>query len=142
MKTPRELLLSHHRAALPKLDIVRRTVLAEHVGDPAASGTPASPGRLQVLWMELIWPCRRAWLSLAAAWLIVLVLHLAAPAREPLSAATVGPAPSSTQLRLALLEQNRLRAELLAGSERPAAPQEESAPPPPRSDHSAHQKPV
>ena len=69
MKTPRDLLLNRHRPALPKLDVIRRTVLAEHVGGPALPDE-APAGFLAQAWFELFWSCRRAWIGLAAAWIL------------------------------------------------------------------------
>ena len=71
MKTPREMLLKHHRAAEPALDAIRQRVVTKLMPN-----VPSSPGSiLKLLWTELILPCRRVWLSLAVVWMVILVLN-------------------------------------------------------------------
>jgi hypothetical protein len=112
MKTPRELLLARHADAQPKLDALRERVVADHV-EVMRVREPVRAGVLMPLWRELFWSCRRAWLGLASAWGLILILHLTG---GPTTAAATGLAsrrPSSADIRLALAEQTRLRAELL-----------------------------
>ena len=83
MKTPREVLLERHREAGPRLDEVRRKALAalqtarsaEKLElDRQAEGFKSRiawringgvarwvPAMARKIWMELIWPSRRAW---------------------------------------------------------------------------------
>lgn len=64
MKTPRELLLGRHESAVPRLDKIRHAM--------------SEPGRSisRKLWEELILPVRRAWIGMAAAWMVVITLNL------------------------------------------------------------------
>ena len=72
-KTPRDLLLSHHAAATPQLDQLRRKTLDD------ARPVPASQ-----LLHALFFPQRRLWLGLAAAWLVILALNFSQrPAPHP-----------------------------------------------------------
>jgi len=137
MKTPREILLNRHQAAEPKLDRLRREVIDQEVrgarvADQDLPSIVQSPGDwLAVLWQQALRPWRPAWLGLAAAWLVILGLHLAGngdgravqTSRRPPAAAT------AAEFR----EQLRLRAELLE-----AAPSVDARPAPiqvgPRSD--------
>lgn len=78
MKTPRELLLNRHRAAAPRLDAIRESVLAS-VAREAAPPAPvdAAATCCLTLWRELFLPCRRIWSGLAAVWLVLIALNLA-----------------------------------------------------------------
>lgn len=124
MKTPREILLERHRQAESKLDVVRREVLAE-IGAKEAlndrrlasaqfkrSGTGAGVAALvHKLWLELVWPYRRAWAGLAVLWVGVLAANLemkAGSPRVPVIARGVDRA-----LAQAVEEQRRVLAELL-----------------------------
>lgn len=71
-KTPRDLLLSHHAAATPQLDTLRRAALDD------ATPIPASQ-----LLHAIFYPQRRVWLGLAAAWLVILVVNFTQRSAEP-----------------------------------------------------------
>lgn len=60
---------------------------AEILGAAQAKPVEAAPVRW---WREWLWPCPRAWAGLAAAWMLVFLLHAAAPA-ESRSSAKVTP---------------------------------------------------
>jgi len=131
MKTPREILLERHQVADGKLDAIRRQVLqSELKTEPPGAATPTP--WLAVLWQQLIWPCRRAWMGLAAAWVVIGALQaLSGSSLPPGTARHVAATPPEI---MALLQaQQRLRAELLG-----AAPLEHAAAPSrpwgPRSD--------
>jgi len=141
MKTPREILLGQHREAEAKLDEVRRKVigslqkssckfmagvdpsprpLRREEGEPSASGSKGGVGVhsalfiwavLRRVWLELIWPSRRAWAGMAAVWLVVLAANLDMKASSP--RAPVARAAPSRELVRAAEEQRRLLAELL-----------------------------
>ena len=79
MKTPREFLLARHAQAEPRLDEVRRNVLAalttmSSESPSTAELSPRAASRrsggaselLRKVWLELIWPSRRAWAEVAA----------------------------------------------------------------------------
>jgi len=57
MKTLRDLLLSRHEDTNPKLDALRRRVVAEHVV-PAEDGDEAYGTMATRLWRELFLSCR------------------------------------------------------------------------------------
>lgn len=140
MKNPRELLLSKHQQADPKLDVVRRNVVAEHVGGKTLAEDPGSTGFLVRLWDELFWSCRRAWCGLATVWIVVLVLNLAGETTSSPRAMAAKPGAPMESLRLVLSEQNRLRAELLGNHSESPADQSEPAQPSPRSENRWKQK--
>ena len=132
MKTPREILFERHRRAEAKLDQVRMKVIASVQQSPhrfrtatddhdvslvglsyefATSATLSIAAVLRKVWLELIWPSRRAWAGMAALWLAVLAANLGMKA-------TSRPAPAvratpSRELVRALEEQRRSLAELL-----------------------------
>jgi hypothetical protein len=63
------------------------------------------------LWQELFWPCRRVWIGLGAAWLVILALNLAA-GQAPKLAVNKSARPSRETL-MAVREQRRLLIQLL-----------------------------
>jgi hypothetical protein len=111
MKTPREVLLARHQAAEAKLDAVRRDVL-----DNLAPGENRRSGRVDnfvATCRELFRLPRWAWGGLAAAWLVIVALNIAAretPARQP-SPPII--AKRSSDTLQALREQKQLFAELV-----------------------------
>ena len=118
MKTPREILLTHHRQAEPKLDHIRRKILTRLTTPASAEAWTTAPSpRGQILvalkktWMELLWPSRRAWAGMAVLWLIVMAANLEMKT-------TVGGPPGTRpapvrELAQGLQEQRRLLSELL-----------------------------
>ncbi len=109
MKTPREVLLNRHRAIEPKLDEIRRSV--------CASGRRAAPrpsvwaplfALPALLWRELIFPSRRMWAALSAAWMVLIVLNVAQ--RDKSTLPVGAPAP----VMLSFQEQQRIMRELFA----------------------------
>jgi hypothetical protein len=70
MKTPRNLLLEHHRDVQPKLAALRREVLARLQQEQPATNRDAGLVWLTIIWLliwrELILPCRRGWSAIAA----------------------------------------------------------------------------
>ena len=83
--------------------------------------------QLRAAWQASRW----AWASLAAVWVVILVLNSAAREPDsPLVAAQI--LPSASEMRLALKQKDMLMAELAFASEPAAKPNQ--APPSPRSD--------
>jgi hypothetical protein len=113
MKTPREILLEEHRDAEPDLDAIRRRAV-----NRACQGAEGRPLTSMGTWVRLVWdqlfvPSRPAWLSLAAAWVVVATLSLAQI--EPRSAGDGGYSARQTFLSLKPLleEEAQFRVELL-----------------------------
>ena len=138
MKTPRELLLARHKAAEPKLDGIRRSALKEafglrreaerHAAFALESQVPKAVSSLrfataiQILWRELIWPCRRTWAGLAVAWIAIAVFNLSHPGNQQTIMAKSSTPPAD--MRLVMQEQRRVLAEIIGPgfSQSPAEP--------------------
>ena len=135
MKTPREILFERHRQAEPKLDAIRRNVLAKLPESGSADALQPGPGEpplvgalLAKVWAELIWPSRWAWAGMAALWLAVLAANLEMKATSP--AAPALRSAHSRELMQAFAEQRRLLAELVRPvNPPPAAPARPNARP-------------
>src|SRR5450432_1401989 len=114
MKTPRDILFASHQNAAPKLDAIRREVVAglNHQGTKAQSSAAnlvsCCLGGSNKLWLELVWPCRRIWTGLGAAWLLILAVNAAQ--HEPSSAGKMTAAPAMMSFR----DQQRWMNELFA----------------------------
>ncbi|HTY88289.1 MAG TPA: hypothetical protein VMB80_12550 [Candidatus Acidoferrum sp.] len=146
MKTPREILLDRHRAAEPKLEAIRREVVAAEFHGPGrvSSVSPSESlktpetGKMPVLlliWREVIWPCRRIWTGLAAVWLLILAVNLSM--RDPVSNITGKPVRSGAVM-ISWQTQQRWMSELL--TERPMPPEADrprNVVPGPRTESSA-----
>ena len=118
MKTPREILLAQHRAAGPKLDAIRRAVMADklnHQDTKAQSWVAVFVSWClrgsNVFWSELILPSRRTWAGLAAAWLLIVAVNVSQ--REPATAGKFSSA-SSAPTMMSFREQQRWMNELFA----------------------------
>jgi len=123
MKTPREILLERHRAAVPKLDAIRREVVKElNNQDAKTESFPFlfAPLRLccsNRIWSELIWPCRRVWSGLAAVWILIFAVNFSL--HDNLSSVTGKPVRAPAAMMSWQTEQ-RLMNELLADRAVPA----------------------
>ena len=103
----------------------RRVLPTEWREEILQASQAQSPPRLSTLnsqprpcWKALLWPCPQAWAGMAAAWVIILGLHLAA-GQENHAAVQLTSIAASPEARAILTEQRRLYAELLS---RPGAP--------------------
>ncbi len=127
MKTPKQILLESHRAAEPQLDRLREEVLTTEFSWPAVNLSNESEGHalslskgrpsknrnfaaalLQKLWLELIWPSRRAWAGLAAVWVALAAVYLTT--QRPGDAKLPPPNP---QMVAAWMQEQQLLAQLL-----------------------------
>ena len=81
-------------------------------------------------WQELIWPCRRIWLGMAAIWFVVLACNMSMDETHKVAANQM-PAPTP-EMVAALREQKQLLVQLLdPNASTPALP---AAAPRPRSE--------
>jgi hypothetical protein len=123
MKTPRDILFTRHRAAMPKLDAIRREVVTNfnHQDTKAPSWTMilvswCLGGSIQ-LWRELVWPCRRIWSGLAVVWILLLVINVAQRDRASVNLAKASPPAVSL---MTFRDQQKLLNELFADRSLPA----------------------
>jgi hypothetical protein len=124
MKTPREILLARHQSAVPKLDAIRREIVAELNNKEAKAQSLSNNlvswrlGGLENLWLELIWPSRQIWAGLAAVWVLIIVANCA---MRDHSQPQIASAPPSPQILLAFRQQEQLLTELIGPAEPPVA---------------------
>jgi hypothetical protein len=89
----------------------------------AAEARDTSRGEPRALrWLrDLLWPAPAAWAGLAGAWVLILLLHVASHPATPAPGPTAQSAgtPVSAGMRMAVLEQLQLRAELLGSGHQP-----------------------
>jgi hypothetical protein len=128
MKTPREILLERHRKMEPKLDALRREVLADSLqahearGEPRESRWRLSPAFVvEKLWRELVWPCRRIWAGLATAWVVILALNLMSGTGDGRQMAAKAESRPGPEVMAVLREQRQMLAQLLEPSALPAS---------------------
>jgi hypothetical protein len=122
MKTPREILLEQHHSAAPKLDAIRREVVAELNNKDAKTQSWADClaswclGCSKQLWLELIFPCRRIWSGLAVTWVLIFIVNLSQ--RDNVSSVT-GKTVRSGEMIMSLQAQQRWMNELFADRSSP-----------------------
>ncbi|KAF0177414.1 MAG: hypothetical protein FD161_2501 [Limisphaerales bacterium] len=116
MKTPRELLLKRHEAALPKLDALRAAALPARSQLSTFNSQPAS------LWERLLGPNPLAWAGLAAVWLVLFAVNRSGgEAASSVSFASRASQPSEAAVAEIVRERRREMAELLNLDEPKAA---------------------
>jgi hypothetical protein len=124
MKTPREILLQRHQDAAPKLDAIRHNALNAEFKVGQASRlslislffqmeTGWKPV-LRLLWLELVWPYRRTWATLAAVWIALFIFNVSQRDKSELAARKLP--PPSPEAIMAWRQQERLLAELIGPS--------------------------
>ena len=144
MKTPRELLLKRHEAALPKLDALRTRAgdlqspsVAAAMASDGGCKPPARASQLSTLnsqpasiWERLFGPNPLAWAGLAAVWVVLLAVN-----RDPSAPKTTDRAnqPSEAAVAEIVRERRREMAELLNLDEPQATVPNRDALPPKRS---------
>ncbi len=135
MKTPRDILLARHRAIEPRLDAIRQSTVTEvserrhSMGTTARRSETGATPVLRLIWRELIFPSRRIWAGLAAAWILIFIVNFSQRDPERLMARKL-PRPSPEAIQ-AWRQQQRLLAELIGPSEmRAAQPQKPLVPRP------------
>jgi len=69
-------------------------------------------------WRELFWPCPQAWAGLAAAWVVILLIHFFSAEGTETTAETA--APASPQEIIVLKEQKQMMAALMETFDQPA----------------------
>lgn len=69
-------------------------------------------------WRELFWPCPQAWAGLAAAWVVILVIHFSSADRT--ESAAKATTPPSQQEIMVLKEQKQMMAKLIETFDQPA----------------------
>jgi hypothetical protein len=124
MKTPRDILLERHQAAIPKLDTIRHDVLNAEFKVGQASRLSLSSiffqmetgwkPVLRLLWRELIIPCRRTWAGLAAVWMALFIFNVSQRDESELAARKLP--PPSPEAIMAWRQQEKLLAELIGPS--------------------------
>ena len=102
-----------------RAEILREAVAAASDRRSLAQNNRCSEPAATVWWRELLWPRPLAWASLAAAWVIIAILHTATPA-APMLVAQLTPSVREAMQRFA--EQRRELAALLDFSAENAAP--------------------
>jgi hypothetical protein len=101
MKIPRDALLARHIKAEPKLDQIRRELVAG-----LASKRERSEAAGAGAWLEWWWPLRWHGAAWATAWLVIVLLRAGEPATsQPVTAH--GSSFSVRQLEQAFLENRR-----------------------------------
>jgi len=105
MKTPREILFERHRAAEPKLDAVRKEVLAEKFRRP--EHREAGAMTLAEIVRGFIREYRRHLTAMAAIWFLVALLDLSTGRSANLAAAVPKAKIPSPQIILMSLRENR-----------------------------------
>jgi hypothetical protein len=112
MKTPRDILLERHRPVESKLDAIRSEVVAQcREGRRVAVAKSVLTYFPLLVWRELIFPSRRTWAGIAAAWVLILVVNFSL--RDP---GQGGAAKITTPEMMSFQEQQKLVNELLADS--------------------------
>jgi hypothetical protein len=125
MKTPRDILLEHHRAAAPKLDAIRRDVLNAG-GEQAPQDSWSLHG--------FLWSLRWHLAGMSAIWLVIIFLNMD-PGQGPRMTAAVLPVKrASPQVVLLSLRENRRQIAELIGNPTTDADKQKDFLPKPQSE--------
>jgi len=114
MKAPREILLRQHQTAEPKLDAIRRTVVAEQLDNKATKEQGRKLnfvswffGCSNTAWREFIFSLRWHLAGMGAAWLLIILLNLNVGHSVALASAVPAAKIPPPQIILASLRENR-----------------------------------
>ncbi|MEI9864880.1 MAG: hypothetical protein WDN00_10070 [Limisphaerales bacterium] len=117
MKTPRDILLARHQAAAPKLDAIRQSTVAA-VCDRRSSTDNALERQSQtaatiwqILWLEMVWPCRRIWTGLAVVWVGILIINFS---QRDGSQTVIAKSSPPAEMMMTFRDQQKLLNELFA----------------------------
>ena len=120
MKHPRDVILDRHRHAEPRLNAVRSAVLSLSQTQHPKPDSPLEKNQSFVLaqiatalWRELILPCRRTWIGLAAIWVFLAVVNFQIRPPQQAQFASVSVNALTPEIRAQLIRQYELRASLL-----------------------------
>ncbi len=121
MKTPRDILLERHRATEPKLDAIRREVMAAQLNNQETKEQSQRSSFVawflccsNKFWLELILPSRRIWAGLAAVWVLMIAVNVSLRDHSPGMAMKSAPAPA---MILSFQQQERMLSELIGPNE-------------------------
>ena len=117
MKMPREILFTHHQAAVPRLDAIRCEVVTEL--NNQATKQPRKRANFvswllccsDKFWLELVWPCRRIWTGLAAIWILIFIVNVS---QYDGSQTVIAKSAPSAGVMMTFRDQQKLLDELLA----------------------------
>lgn len=116
MKTPREILLERHKAAVLELDTLRHKTIDAELRHRNFGAIVSE--RLSLLWRELVWPCRGTWAALAIVWLLIFAANIAmSSTSRPLMAK----ASSSQEIIMAWQQQQQWLTEFIGPDDTSAA---------------------
>lgn len=122
MPLPRDLLNARHAAAEPRLDALRRAIIAD-----LAKKTAATVPWWSRAWHEVFFVSRHAWCGLAATWLLIALWEFS-PA-SGIRARHPAPTVDRELSRSIASQRELLRAELGAHEPASAAPEKRPHPP-------------
>jgi len=125
VKTPRDILLQHHRSAQPKLDAIRKTVIEKET----------QPAGMRTSWREILRSLRWHLAGMSAVWLLVLILR-ADSRPAPQFAASI-PAKIPPRVMIASMREHRRLLSEMTDAHPPDRDRRELFLPKPRSDRHA-----
>jgi len=115
-----------------RAEILRNAQAAAGSRLPTLDTRPSLLSILNSQLSALLWPSPRAWAGLAAVWVAILAMNLAARDKSPTIAKDV--TPPSPEMIMALRQQERLLAELVERPEPRETERSKAVPPRPRSE--------
>ena len=108
MKTPREILLQRHQSVTPRLDTIRRNVVADVTTPPHREPERSIAARFL---SEFLLPLRWHLAGMSALWLLAVLLSIDRASTPPQTAKASSPSPQV--LAAALFENRRQLADMI-----------------------------